>query len=535
MSKKYYLLLCWGVLSIVSFSCTKNAENLTLAPYQPKLLFPLVDADLTLKDIVDPSKTNLKVTEGTDGLYTFNYSAEVYAKKASDILEIPNISKNFSVKMNAGQTTTLPVSGSVNIPISGNVSFPFDNGAEIDNLHIKNGLLPIQIASNIQHDVTLVLTFPYLKLNNIALTQTIQLNYPAQTNYNASIDLTKYKLDLTANNTATNLLTYTGNATIQYKAGNSVNTTDQVSVQFSTQDIAYSFADGYLGSYDFDLTKDTVGISIFDNAYASSIFFSDPRLKLHISNSVGCNAGITINNVTTRSNSGPLTLTGALINNIQSINYPNQSEIGQYKTTEILLDKNNSNITTLFNPAPKQVESSVVVKVNPSGKIYNFITDTSYFRVTAEVEIPMEGKITQLVLEDTINDLALPELSIDQNTSIEKVDFTFSIINGFPLGAHIQMYFFDDQNILIDSMFSLGPKNFQSAVVNGSGAVIQKSHYLFQENFRRERYELLQKAKKSILVFRFNSYNNGTVPIKILSSNSIGSKLSVKFIPNVKL
>jgi hypothetical protein len=532
MFKKLYLIVFLVLISFEFYSCYKPKEDLTLAPYEPTLLLPLVDASLTLKDIVDPTKTNLQITEGTDGLYTFNYSAEVYSKKATDILLVPSISNNFNINLNTSQASSLPVSGTVAIPVSGNVNFPFANGAEINTLKIKSGNLPLQISSSIKHNVSLVLTFPYLKLNNVPLTRTIQLNYPSQTTYNSTIDISNYILDLTVNNSTINTLNYTGVATVTYNSGNSVNTTDQVSVSFSTQNIEYSFADGYLGSYDFNLTKDTVGISIFDNAYASSIYFSDPRLKLNIVNSVGCSSSILITNVTTRSNAGPLTLTSTLVNSQQAINYPNQSEIGETKTTELLMDKNNSNITTLFNPAPKIVESSVQVKINPSGKTYNFITDTSYFRVNAMVEIPLEGKITQLVLEDTIKGLVLPDLQLDPNTSVKKVDFTFSISNGFPLGAHFQMYFFDDQNNTIDSVFSEGAKNFQSATVNAASEVIQKAEYLFLEKFSKDRYDNIQKATKAIIVFRFNSFNNGATPIKILSSNSIGTKLSVKFIPN---
>lgn len=533
MFKKLHILVFSPIIMYSLFSCYKPKEDLTLAPYQPTLLVPIITADLNLKDIVDPTKTNLKVTEDANGLYTFNYSAEVYSKKASDLLLVPSVSKSFNVKLNAGQVTSLPVSGSVAIPISGSVNFPFANGAEMNTLKIKNGSLPIQISSTIKHNVSLVLTFPYLKLNNVPLTKTIQLVYPSQTTHNSTIDISNYILDLTANNTTTNTLSYTGTATVTYKTGNAVNTTDQVSVNFSAQNIEYSFADGYLGSYDFNLTKDTVGISIFDNAYASSIYFSDPRLKLNISNSVGCSSSLLISNVTTRSNSGPLTLTSTLVNSQQQINFPSQSEIGQTKITDLLIDKNNSNITTLFNPAPKVVESSVQVKINPAGKTYNFITDTSYFRVNATVEIPMEGKISQLVLEDTIKGLELPDLQVDPNTSVKKVDFTFAITNGFPLGAHFQMYFFDDQNKIVDSVFAEGAKNFQSASVNAASEVIQKSEYLFLEKFSKERYEVIQKATQAIIVFRFNSFNNGASPIKILSSNSIGAKLSVKFTPNV--
>jgi hypothetical protein len=71
VKKHFFKIILFILLATTFFSCyKKDFDKIKLANAQPEYLFPLVDADLSLKDIVDPNKKQLNITESSDGFYT---------------------------------------------------------------------------------------------------------------------------------------------------------------------------------------------------------------------------------------------------------------------------------------------------------------------------------------------------------------------------------------------------------------------------------------------------------------------------------
>jgi hypothetical protein len=531
-----YFLLPAACLLLLTSCYKKKFDELKLANASPEYLYPLIDAELSLKDIIDPTKKKLYITEDANGFYTFVYYQDVYEAYITDFLKIDDLAFNQSVSLTGGEIASLPVNTTITHSFTQSNTLDAENGEQLKHLTIKSGSIPLNLSSTFRHDIQLVITFPYIKKNNVALTKTVALNYNGSSPVvsNNTIDLSGYSIDLSENNTKVNTLTYTAALTVTYKAGSPINATQKLDVQTGLTGIQYQYADGYIGHYDINMPEDTLKIEIFDNAYAGNVYFTDPKVRAIIYNSIGAASSVKMNQLETYSNiTGQTNITGSIINTNIPINYPAVSEIGQTKTTTIQLDKTNSNVQTVFNPAPDQVIYKMSGIINPGGVTTNFVTDTSKIRIRGEAEIPLEGKITQFVLLDTIEDISYPDIKVDGNdVTVLSAAFNLALVNGFPLNTNIQMYFLDDTGMIVDSLFST-PHFIASGSIDGNGKVTTPTTVQIKEIFDEARYKRVSTSSKAVIYAFFSSANNGTVPIKIYSSYKIKSNISINVKANV--
>ncbi len=540
IAKYIFLDFALSVVFLMIFAgCyKKDFSELKLANATPEYLYPLVDAELSLKDIIDPSKKKLNILEDADGFYTFVYYQDLIDQYITDLLKIKNINLSQSVSLTSTEVTGLPVSKTISHNFSNSFTLVASNGEQLKHVQIKSGSIPLNLSSTFRHNVQLAITFPYIKKNNVALTKTVSLNYTGSSPVTVvdSLDLSGCTIDLSENGAKVNTISYDAVLKVTYISGNAITAAQKITLSTGIRNIAYSYADGYIGKYSVTIPYDSVAIDIFGNAYAGNVFFTDPKVRVIIGNSIGAESTVKINQLVSSSNiTGKTVITGSQINTNIPILYPTEAELGQTKTTTIQLDKTNSNVQTVFNPAPDKIFYQMSAVLNPSGVASNYITDQSKLSIRGEVEIPMEGKVTKFVLLDTIPDLTFPSGDITGNgneVTIISAAFNIGMVNGFPLNSNVQMYFIDDQGKIIDSLFST-PHLIPAAAVDGNGKVTASNSVLIKEVFDEQRYKRVTSAKKAVLYAFFNTAMNGTVPVKIYSSYKIKSNISIDVKANV--
>lgn len=523
--------------ALITFGCyKKDFDKLKLGNATPEYITPLVDAELSMKDIVDPNKKQLNITEASDGFYTFIYYQDIYTKLITDLLKITDLSVSQSVSLTTGEVGNLPVGGTVVHPFSKSVTLVTTHGEKLKTIVVKSGTIPINISSSFKHNVEVVITFPYIKKNSVPLTKTINLNYSGTSPVvsTTSIDLAGYTLDCSENNTKVNTISYTGSLKVTYKSGSPITTAQNISISTGTTDIAYSFVNGYIGKYAFDVPKDSVAIDIFDNAYIGRVFFTDPKVRAIITNSVGAASSVKMDELTAQSNiTGHTNITGSIINTDLPIFYPSLAEIGQSKVTTIQLDRTNSNVQVVFNPAPNKIIYKMSADINPAGETVNFVTDSSSVKIRGEVEIPMEGRVNQFALMDTIDNISYPDIIVGgKPVKILRANFNIALSNGFPMNSIIQMYFMDDANVVVDSLFE-APHLITSAAVDAAGKVTAPTDVFIREVFDEARYARITTSTKAVIYSYFSTPNNSPVPpnsgtaVKIYSSYKLKSNISI--------
>ncbi|WP_245553838.1 hypothetical protein [Cytophaga aurantiaca] len=531
----YFLLLV--AFTSITFGCYKrDFDKLKVANATPEYLYPLIDADLSLKDIVDPNKKQLNITEDINGFYTFIYYQDLYTQLITDLLKITDLAITQSVALTTTEVAGLPGSGSISHAFTKSVTLTTTHGERLKTVLVKSGTVPLKISSTFKHNVDATITFPYIKKNGVALTKTISLTYNGASPVvsTTSIDLTGYTLDCSEGNTKFNTITYTGNLKVTYKSGNAITTAQNIAITTGLTDIQYSYVDGYIGQYALSVPKDSVAIDIFDNAFIGTVFFTDPKVRAIITNSVGAESTVKINSLIAQSKiTGNTAITGSIINTNIPILYPSLAEIGQSKSTTIQLDKTNSNVQTVFNPAPNKIIYQMSAAINPSGVSANFATDSSYVKIRGEVEIPMEGKVTKFVLLDTIENISYPDIVVGgKAVTITRAAFNVALSNGFPMNTSIQMYFMDDANVILDSLFA-APHVIPSGSIDASGKVTTPTEIFIKEVYDEARYSRITASTKAVMYAYFSTANNGTVPVKIYSSYKLKSNISIDVKANV--
>lgn len=523
--------------SILSGCYKRDFDDLRLANAQPTLLYPLIDASLTLKDMVDPVKSKLNVLEDGDGFYTFVYYEDVYQQYVRDVLRISTINQSDVIRLTTGEVAGLPGNVTLNKTVSGTIVLPLTNGAELNEVLVKSAQLTLNLQSTFRHNIRATINFPTVQLNGVPLSRTIDLNFTGTVpiNRTVTVDLANYLLDLTNGGASFNRIPYSISFRINYISGNAISTAQQLTVNSSLSAIQYQYAEGYIGSYNLSIPRDSVNIDIFDNAFAGNIFFEDPKVRVVIFNSIGAPARVRIPSLTAISSiTGPVAITGTPINTNIPIAFPSLSNVGQVETTTIQLDKTNSNVQTVFNPAPRLVIYELVGAVNPTGKSVNHVTDTSSIRVRAEAEIPMEGRITNFVLLDTITGITYPDLTLEQGkVTLKEVVANFQVTNGFPMRSFTQMYFITDNGTIVDSLFSAGPIEVPEPTLNASGRVVAPIVSLTQETMSQARYETIATTTRAVVVSRFRTPNNGATAIKIYSDYRFQTRLGTKVTADV--
>ena len=543
LNSKSYFSVCFFMICtflILSGCYKKEFGKLTLANAQPEYLYPLLDAQLNLGDIVDPNKKKLYITADSTGFYTFTYYNNLFQQYITDLLKIGDLSINQSVSLTAPEVASLPVSGSVTQNFNNSFNLATTNGEQLKTITLKSGSIPFNISSTFKQNIQITVTFPYITKNSIPLSKVITMNYGGSVPLvsNNTIDLTGYTIDLSQNNSTVNTISYAASLKVNYIAGNPINTAQKITISTGLSGLQYSYAAGYIGKYTITIPQDTVAINLFDNAYAGNIFFTNPVVEAIITNSVGAPSQVKINTLTAFSNiNGTTSITGTVINTNIPIAYPATQQSAAMQTI-IKLDNTNSNVQTIFNPAPNKIIYQMTGTVNPAGNsgALDFVTDSSKIAVEGEVQIPMEGKVTKFVLLDTIKGMTYPSLAIsgNQQVTIQKAGFNINLQNGFPMDAILQMYFLDKNNVVIDSLFAAGPQLIASGQIDVNGKVISPTNTLMKELFAQQRYtNITTKSTTAVLYAFFRTANNGTVPVKIYSSYKIKANIGIDVQANV--
>jgi hypothetical protein len=518
-----------GVLtlaSLVGVGCIKKKDldfkNLTIDNWQPDWALPVLNSNMTLKDML-PEKSY--ITEDAEGVYSLHYTGDLFYAKASDYIKIPD--QNYTAN-NLTLTTPLSIAGytgTVNDTRTGNFAFADASGAQLAHLNIKTGLLTLNVNSTFQHNVAVTITFPKALKGGVPLSVTTNINFPATSN-TATIDLSGYNFDLSNGGTTKNNVPYEVRTSVT-GTGNTINSTDNISASISMTGINYSFIDGFLGQYDIPIAADTINIGVFDNTLNANIFVNDPKINLSFKNSIGLNVSTKFDNLY------GVTATGVRRDiTISDVNVAGATSPGLTSVSTHVMDSASTNgaVQNLFNPAPNHVIYNGRVRVNPGGvtSTYSFVTDSSAIALTAEAELPAWFKIITFTLQDTTK-LTLPE-----DTSIlQKAEFKMLMDNALPLYGRVQLYFADENFNVVDSLVPTASDIIGEAPVDAQGKVNGRKTQVTTFTMEKDQYNAMAKKVRHAII-KGELKSSGTGSVKIQSSNNLIVKLAFRFKLNVE-
>ncbi len=512
-------------------SCLKDnfeLDKLAQTEYSPNLAAPLVYSSLTIQDILTNKDATDLITVDPTKFCTLVYKGNLFTFVASDLINIPNQTPApYTSTLTAAQALALLPAGAT-VTISNSQTINFNSGTNnphLDSIVFKQGDIAVSLNSDFKNNGQIVLTIPSAKKNGVVFSKTLPIVYSGTVPVvvNTNFDLTGYHFDMTNGGTAYNQFVVNMDISLT-GSGIAPAATDKITFSQSIVNMKFDKIFGDIGQQQLSPNKDTVELSIFNNALNTGTFnLVDAKIYVTISNSYG----VPINGTITQFDgykppAAPYAISGNP--NPLPISSPTLSQMGQTLSNSYTLDNSNSNIVSVINNLPNFLIYKINSLTNPSGGSThsNFVLDSSKFKVDLKVELPLYGTAKGFVLVDTL----------DFNFSNEVNDVEWALLraynsNGFPLDVNLQGYFVDSLYNKIDSIFKIQPL-LKSGTLNSLGKVIAPSSTTEDARFTKAQLINIQKAKYILIRAKANTANAGTANVKIYSDYKLDVKLGIQ-------
>lgn len=532
MKFKYYFLVTTLFFCFIFSACLKdnfNFKKIAGSFWEPDMAVPLVSSSLSLQNILTVSNANNNFLIGPDNFITLVYRGNLFSKRADELFKIPDqtFSSSFVIPTSivpifaqAPTQDTIPI----NPAYSSNINFNVGGGQNsfIDSMTLKSCILTCNFVNNFQQKIRLTLNLPEATKNNLPFSQTIDIN-PATTVGTTSLanfDLSGYKINLNQGGSPNKLKLTCGvklvKTTPTIEPG-----FDNISFSASFTNLAFSRLFGSIGDTVLAPEIDTVAISLFNNGLSQgSISLKNASLGISIANSFGIPIVGTFDKFQGYNpNSPPKDVDSPVLSNPLPIDVPLQ--IGQLDTSSISLNTANSNVNEVLAIMPKFLIYKINARSNPPTLPFaqNFILDSSRFKVDINVNMPLEGKVKDLLFQDTVN------FKFQDVEQLQSLGIKVAIKNGFPIGAKLQIIFADAKGNFVDSLLT-DQVVLASATVDGNGKVTAASEKTTEVNYPYEKIQRLGRVAKMYVRAQTSTANDGSSDVKIYSDYRIDVKLS---------
>ncbi len=520
------------VLGALIFGCKKHdLTKVAGITFDQNLAVPIGYGEFGVHDLLKSIDNTIQVNP-SDGGMSLVYHKQLDTIYAKDVVKLDDFSQNFSiVPANLLGNASGSFNGTINNSSTQNFTYTTQNGTELHDLNFQAGTLAINVSSTIKHNITLVITFPDLKLNGSVVTKTITMIYPNSVPHTGSgtIDLTNVLADFTANNTATNTLRINIDATIT-GTGQPITGSENLDLTMNLTNLEFKNITGYFGQQTLASFADSMLLKVFNNPIQGSLSFTNPKLTFTVENSFGIPITVNFNNLSTVNTVSNQTTQITFNNPVQSVNIPaNMGDPAVSTSFELSNATTNNTMTNLVDAAPKYLKYDISATSNPNGNPgplnLNFIESTSKMIVKTDIELPFEGYASGMEVKDT---LKFDQIS-NSPDQIESVLFRLKVDNGFPLTFNGQAEFVDvNYNHLFNlfdsptDIISAAPVNSTTHIVNGT--TTKSTDVIISAS----KIALLDKVRFIILKGEAETTKPLNTVVKLLDGYKIGLKLSVQ-------
>ncbi len=518
-----HTLLVLSALVLTFNGCIKQEDfdfnKVTSGEWSPEFAIPLIHSDLSIGDITGASNGMLSVNNNHQ--VTLVYSSNIYSKYGYEFFTPVNQSNAQTLMITYSDSSTLYQDGSLTRSVSRVMPLTFPNGEQIDSLTFRKGDLRINITSEIPHGGVLNISIPEATKNGLPFTKDVPFTeFTVQTIYAQDIaDLSGYNMKTNIGGMPNQLnIVYTLTFNNSNSSLNTLNKNFDITTSFDAMTPASLF--GYFGQSEFIMPLDSLNLNVFNNIQAGSIYFDDPKMTLSLENSFGMPLDAVLNPLTAILGNGTsIPLSGPIPTPL--IDYP--LTYGQTATTNIVFDKNNSNIQQIINSAPRYFAYGLDAGTNSPLPTYNFMSDSSVFKADVKFEIPLKGYASGFVIQDTI------DFSIGDINELESVIFRLNVANGFPLNVYTQVYFVDDNYNVLDSLIDhFQNRLIESAELESDGRTTIPTKRMTDESFKGAKLQHLFNAKKVIIHGDITTKDAPFSMIEIYDDYKLDFKLGVR-------
>ncbi|MGB3073900.1 MAG: hypothetical protein WBB36_01190 [Chitinophagales bacterium] len=417
--------------------------------------------------------------------------------------------------------------------------YNLSGGAQLNQLRVKSGLLNITLQSTIPQQSHFEFALPSATDvfgNSISLNEYLPAAPPGSTSSVVkSFDLSGYTFDLTGINGDEHNTYYSHLVASIDSTGDlvTISKNDSVIILYTLQDIVPEFISGYLGQQIITIGPSESIFDGFKNIKSGTIGLESAAIDLSVKNGIGVSGRINLYELTAINSStgNDVSLQWDQLNKPLSI-APALLSPFIPSLTFFSLNNSNSTIKSLVENLPDKLKYTMDLFVNPFGNssaYHDFAYDTSGLEVALNLTIPLSFVANDLVLQDTF-DFSLGSQE-EGDPAIKEGTFSIIAYNGFPFSATPQLYFYNEDFNLLDSLFT-STATIAAGLLNNQCIVSEKTKSVLTVPADESKMNRLRGAKKVVIRSSFTTTTSGACSsyLKIYDDYLLDIKLTGNFI-----
>lgn len=472
------------------------------------------------------------------GLVHINFSKEVLNLSMDSLVNLPDttVSIGYTALFNSFLTPGSVIYTNAGSPTNQEIAFDVPNGVQLNKANVRSGYLKIEYFNTYSQPLNFIYDINSAKLwgNVFHVDQTISggsVSSPAT--LTKLYSLANYSIDLTGlslNKVNTLVQTYSIKTDASGSADNLL-IGQGLNIKLSFIDIVPEYVQGYFGQQDISIGPDSAYFGLLNNFNTSNFKLTQSSINFNIINEFGVELSSTISKVKSVKSSPYTSIylnTGSMLQSL-NINRAGKTNLASNPVfpfiKQIALNNTNTNLNPFLENLPNYIGYQVRGKLNPLGNV-SAGNDFAYYghglKVFADIDIPLALSADYFGLTN------YAKVDLQNNSQLKNVNSCELVLqakNNYPFTGKIQGYIIDENNIIIDSLYSPTENTIQSAITDVTNTVISPVDSKIVSVISNTKLENLRKCKQ----IKFVSYlylPNQPTPIKIKSDSYLDIILS---------
>ncbi len=437
-------------IGALSVSCAVTSDDYTIKGLDasPTLAVPLAFGDLSIADLLS-KQDSAYVKVQADSLVYLSYNQFLISQDIRNLISIPDVG-TITTPMAVPAGAYPPVPNDLTVVTASHLVDLNISPEKLTEIDFKSGILSYAMSlsqpnANLNYAVLISIPEFISKADGSVFSQqvsglgTLQLSgYVLKTNVSNEFTLNLSVIIKKSSNTVT--------------IGSGIDVISKIT--FTGMD--FTSVKGFFGDQTVTTPSQTLNIQAFGTSLSkgSNVSFAQPSLNLTVINDYGVPLEVNFIKLEARKQGSVLAMQTNPVSPMP-VNQP--LTMGTSANTVVSV----TNVGALVNFAPTQFYYQVSGRIN-KGLIngVDFMADTSKMRVHMQVNIPLFGKASNIILTDTVD----TDFGNMEASKIATASLKTNVTNELPLDATIQFYFVDQNYTLLDSLLD----STQSNIVKGS-------------------------------------------------------------------
>lgn len=303
---------------------------------------------------------------------------------------------------------------------------------------------------------------------------------------------------------------------------------DSLLVQFAVAELIPTYAAGYFGSDSYQFEGDII-VNWRDGLNLGRIKFSDPKATLILANGLGIDGNMEIVDLTatnSRTNESARLTTGALLAGPLTLERPQLPDTFGIAETQLEFRKDESNIVEVLEKEVDELHYDLRLQTNPDQNPLNFddfASDQSAITAIVDLEVPLDGVLETLLLEDTV------QLTPTSTEDIPAESGTIRLVldNDYPLVGVASAEIEDANGAVIYVLANAF--RIEGAIPNAAGRTDNPARSVLDlEITKTQLEEILETGARVVYRYQLDT-RPANRDVKFYSDYKITTKITVQF------